>query len=79
MPDGVGTAEYLEGVQSEAEGLILDQNAAEAQRSGQPRKPRQRSGSVFAECIVKIADFLCLFYGQRGKIGSFPCRLACRG
>lgn len=69
--DGVGSAQHLECVESEAPGFVLDQNAAQAELPGQMRQIVQRRGRVLPKVLWK-ARTSPVFAGARASSGA-PC------
>ena len=51
--NGKGAPQHLKGVETEAEGLVLDPQAAQAQPPGHAVQPGQRGGGVLGEGAVK--------------------------
>ena len=62
--NGEGAPQHLKGVEAEAEGLVLDPQAAQAQPPGHAVQPDQRGGGILGEGAVKSPSPGRIFQGH---------------
>ena len=65
---GKGAAQHLEGVEAEAEGFVLDEQAAQAQILGHAVQPGQRRNGILGEAGVEITGFGYLVERHDGEV-----------